>query len=542
MQHPLLKKENMNPKVWMNLEPVKNFKDFVLQKESEEDNDFDNVEMLLETEKEFIEAAKRNNVETMKLLGRAVNVNVKNVHHRTALHYAVACKNKDAAELLLKRRAKLDLQDKFGVTAIHLAAWFGSLEILKLLVQGGADQKVENTKGMNIMHCAAVNNHTDIVEYIVDDLQMKELDKEDHLGNRPFAVAAEHGCVRMLQMMMEDPYKMDTMQQNQQNGDTPLHLAAKNGHLGALQLLLDYFEVRNEVNNAGETPLYLAADGCHEDCVLALLEAECDPNIPNTNKTSPLYSVCEKGYMPVVKLLLDHGVLINIQNQHLQTPFHVAVKNCHITVIETLLESRCDTDITDHLGQTAFHVAAELGKLDVIEIILKAGVNMEIKDKQGKTALGVAARANLIIIVDMIIKAERYFKWKKLFAENNEDLDNEFALKFKPDHRTETKQVRNTLWNLAYSLLSKNGWKKLAEHWAFTEEQIAAIEEQWTGPKSYQEHGNRMLLIWLHGVFVAQKNPAKELYEGLTAIGNTKMAEKLRLEGDNNSKRKCKIS
>lgn len=34
---------------------------------------------------------------------------------------------------------------------------------------------------MNMMHCAAVNDHTDIVAYIVDDLQMKELDKEDHV-------------------------------------------------------------------------------------------------------------------------------------------------------------------------------------------------------------------------------------------------------------------------------------------------------------------------------------------------------------------------
>lgn len=30
-----------------------------------------------------------------------------------------------------------------------------------------------------MMHCAAMNNHTDVVEYIVNDLQMGELDKED---------------------------------------------------------------------------------------------------------------------------------------------------------------------------------------------------------------------------------------------------------------------------------------------------------------------------------------------------------------------------
>lgn len=32
---------------------------------------------------------------------------------------------------------------------------------------------------MNILHCAALNNHSEIVDYIVNDLQMKELDRED---------------------------------------------------------------------------------------------------------------------------------------------------------------------------------------------------------------------------------------------------------------------------------------------------------------------------------------------------------------------------
>lgn len=36
-----------------------------------------------------------------------------------------------------------------------------------------------------------------------------------------------------------------------QNGDTPLHLAASSGHLDALQLLLQHFDTRDEVNVVG---------------------------------------------------------------------------------------------------------------------------------------------------------------------------------------------------------------------------------------------------------------------------------------------------
>ncbi len=120
-------------------------------------------------------------------------------------------------------------------------------------------------------------------------------------------MAAEHGCVEMLEMLMV-PYNMATMKPNEvcadlftcflvclhlfmltclsahlrvtparklkvkhslmrvvslppfcQRGDTPLHLAARNDHLDAVQLLLQSFDTRDEVNmvdNQCKHPLY----------------------------------------------------------------------------------------------------------------------------------------------------------------------------------------------------------------------------------------------------------------------------------------------
>lgn len=41
--------------------------------------------------------------------------------------------------------------------------------------------------------------------------------------------------------------------------------------------------------------------------------------------------------------------------------------------------------------------------------------------------------------------------------------------------------IRLILWRLAHKQFGPGDWKKLALHWAFTHEQIQAIEHQHTG-------------------------------------------------------------
>ncbi|CAG2183203.1 unnamed protein product, partial [Oppiella nova] len=92
-------------------------------------------------------------------------------------------------------------------------------------------------------------------------------------------------------------------------------------------------------------------------------------------------------------------------------------------------------------------------------------------------------------------------------------------------------QFKKILWNLSRNHLEMNDWKRLARFWDFTDEQIKAIEHQYTGKTSYKEHGYRMMIIWLHSL-PPSKNPFNELYDALIAINRKEIAEKVRKKAE----------
>ncbi|XP_046285062.1 ankyrin repeat and death domain-containing protein 1B [Marmota monax] len=499
-------------------------------------------EFLLPKERNFQNAAKSNNLDLMeKLFEKKVNINAVNNMNRTALHFAVGANHLSAVDFLLNHKARVDIADKHGLTVIHLAAWTGSFEIMLMLVRAGADQRAKNQDGMNALHFAAQSNNVHIVEYLIQDLHLKDLNQPDERGRKPFLLAAERGHVEMIEKLIF--LNLHTLEKDKE-GNTALHLAAMHGHSPAVQVLLTQWQEVNETNENGETPFFLAVEGGHEECSKVLLAAGSDINIPNKLNVSVLQTATRNGHTSLVNFLLSENIDLHQRMEPKESPLHLAVINNHVTVVNSLLSAQHDIDILNQRQQTPLHVAADLGNVELVETLLKAGCDLKVVDKQGKTALAVASRSNHSLVVDMLIKAERYYAWREEQTESIREPRAGFTLTFKQDHSLETRHIRTVLWNLAYRQLKTNEWQRLAHFWNFTDDQIRAIEEQWSGNESFREHGHRALLIWLHGVLMTQLDPAKHLYEELVRAGFPELAEKIRQfkSKTDSSSKKCTVS
>lgn len=94
----------------------------------------------------------------------------------------------------------------------------------------------------------------------------------------------------------------------------PLNVAARNGHVACLTLLLDWgAEVRLESEN-GTSALMEAASRGHAACVAELMKAGADPDVENYRGTTAVMMAAAEGHADVVRCLLQHNASVERQS------------------------------------------------------------------------------------------------------------------------------------------------------------------------------------------------------------------------------------
>ena len=142
------------------------------------------------------------------------------------------------------------------------------------------------------IHLFITANQIKIVRHLLEDKKLLESQNDD--GQTPLSLAANLGHTEMTVMLLKLGAKVDT---KDCSGWQPLHFAAYNGHLNIVGLLVtaDPYIINN-ISSRHENPIYFACQNGHTDVVKFLHKKGACLDIVRTNKFNPFQVACLSNY------------------------------------------------------------------------------------------------------------------------------------------------------------------------------------------------------------------------------------------------------
>jgi ankyrin repeat protein len=365
---------------------------------------------------EFHDAAESGNLEKVKALIKenpGLASSKEDTWGKTPLHYAAMRGHKDVVELLLANGADVNAEDNFGETPLHCAA-DGNKDLVALLLSKGANVNATDRAGVTPLDIAASAGHKDVAELLIANKAEVNIHDAVDLGD----------LEKLKALLKENPYLVS---RKDNNGETPLHLAALYGSREAAEVLLANNADVNAKDNYGRTPLQMMSNKEVADLLLA---NKADVNIhdavrlgdlekvksllkstpelvasKDTQGCTPLHLAAGKGRKDMVELLLTNKADVNATDSGGDTPFHAATAKGSTSGIAILviMSGKIDYDAKDSNVNTAEFLAVEKQYEDVVKLLLSNKADVNAKDYNGMTPLHFAAMRSQKGVVELLL-------------------------------------------------------------------------------------------------------------------------------------------
>ncbi|GAB5356592.1 hypothetical protein AAMO2058_000303000 [Amorphochlora amoebiformis] len=219
----------------------------------------------------------------------------------------------------------------------------------------------------------------------------------------PLHIAARNGHVSAVKLLIhrgDVPLEMRTKE-----GDTALSLACQNGNRAVVRLLLDAKAIASTKRRDGATPLHLACARKSEGCAKELLLMSASVDAKWKSGATALVISSANGMLKTVQLLLRNGAKVNVKLTDGATPLYVASEGAHIGVVQKLISNGAKVNFNLKSGASPLYIASQNGSIDVVRVLLdeKAMVNAQRHD--GATALYIASENGHARIVKVLLLA-----------------------------------------------------------------------------------------------------------------------------------------
>ncbi len=289
-----LEKQNNAAKIIQN-----NFRIYLAKKELQ------NKQQILENKKQELQIIKNNILKSISQLGKEKTLSVKEVRKLRDLKTQVAQSMKYLTEL----------KGQNNNTILHLFSTYGLLDesfIKKFILNNGKINEQNNT-GETILHMSILNGYSRQTELLINsksDITIRNKEKDTPLH---WAILA-HNNSEVLDQDTNEPrnnceiikklINKKTINAQDNDGNTPLHLAAYLGHLDLVSILIKAKCDINIKNHNGKTPLHYAAINNHKDIVQKLVDNNADLDARDNRNKNPYYYVNDQAdYKEIATML-----------------------------------------------------------------------------------------------------------------------------------------------------------------------------------------------------------------------------------------------
>ncbi len=227
-----------------------------------------------------------------------------------------------------------------------------------------------------------------------------DVNAPDDQGMTPLWVAAGNGRADIVRLLIERGADVNA---SGKRGRTPLHVAFHYGYAGIARLLIEKGADMNACKY-GSTLLRAAYLGS-ADVVRLLIEKGADVNTRDKRGRTPLLMAEGKDHAGIARLLIEKGADVNAKDKDGKTPLLYAAKNGHADIVRLLIEKGADLDARTHTWDgTPLILALHHGHPDIARLLIEKGADVNARDKRGETPLHMEARKGHADVVRLLIE------------------------------------------------------------------------------------------------------------------------------------------
>uniref|UniRef100_A0AC35TT07 ANK_REP_REGION domain-containing protein n=1 Tax=Rhabditophanes sp. KR3021 TaxID=114890 RepID=A0AC35TT07_9BILA len=378
-----------------------------------------------------IAACSGHSSTALAFLKRGVPLNMPNKKGALGLHTAAAAGFNEVVKVLLNKGTNIDIKTKENYTALHIAVQANRPQVVETLLGYGANVHLHGgVLGETPLHVACNFNDESATETALMLLKSGcQPNVRMNDGQTCLHVAAKQGIEKMIKLLLDeeaDPLLLSN------NGETVLHIASKYCNYKACSIIIEHVSkllinekdaLKSFINSLtvdeGKSALHYASEITSDqphfpsedaDIIKLLIDHGANSELQTTMAGETcMHGVCKTGNKSVILAIvdsLDVGQIQIIQNKQSKKGWAPLLEACargNTDVALILLEHNARIDVFDEFGKTSLHLAAANGHLELVESLLKNKAFVNSKSKDGATPLHCSAMAGHTHVVYSLI-------------------------------------------------------------------------------------------------------------------------------------------